>query len=194
MGSLEQELSRSVRRERRLWIAAIGWVLLIYSTLYYVRAPIEFLRERNLLRFTVAAVFLLTAATVTFFLMRRHPGRRALFVLCAAAVVYSILFWVMERAEEKLHFVEYGLLAGLIYAALLERRARRRSALSGGWNWWPAMLSVLLTSAIGWGDEGIQAVLPNRVYELRDVGLNVAAAVIAVSAIVAWRWAERHPS
>ena len=195
MGSqeVERNVGRSIRRERRLWIAATGWVLLIYSTLYYVRAPIEFLRERNLLRLTVAAVFLLTAVTVTFFLMRRHPGRRALSVLGAAAIVYLILFWVMERAEEKLHFVEYGLLAGLIYAALLERRTRRRVAAKGMWIWWPALLAVILTSALGWGDEGIQAVLPNRVYELRDVGLNVAAAVVAVSAIVSWRWAERHP-
>ena len=194
MGSLGQESSRSVRRERRLWIAAVGWVLLIYSTLYYVRAPIEFLRERNLLRLTVAAVFLLTAVTVIFFLMRRHPRRRALFVLGAAGVVYLILFWVMERAEEKLHFVEYGVLAGLIYAALLERRARRLSDSGAGWRWWPELLAILLTSAFGWGDEGIQAVLPNRVYELRDVGLNVAAAVVAVSAMAAWRWAERNPS
>jgi hypothetical protein len=185
--------SRSIRRERHLWIAAMGWVLLIYSTLYYVRAPIEFLRERNLLRLTVAAIFLLTAATVTFFLMRRRPGRRALSVLCIAAVIYLILFWVMDRAEEKLHLVEYGILAAMIYGALLERQIRRSRAAGSAWSWWPAPVAVLLTSVLGWGDEGIQALLPNRVYDLRDAGLNVAAAVIAVSAIVAWRWAERHP-
>ena len=195
MGSQEVglDISRSLRRERRLWIAAAGWILLIYSTLYYVRGPIEFLRERNLLRFTVAAVFLLTAATVTFFLLRRRPGRRALAVLGVSAVVYLVLFMMMERAEEKLHFIEYGVLAGVFYAALLERAHRSRGSTRGQWTWWPAPLAILLTSAFGWGDEGIQAVLPNRVYELRDVGLNVAAAIVAVAAIEAWRWAERHP-
>jgi hypothetical protein len=196
MGSqtVDRGTSRPSRTERRLWVAAGGWLLLIYSTLYYVRAPIEFLREENLLRFTVAVVFLLAAATVTFFLLRRRPGWRPLAVLVVAFGCYLLIFLNMDRAEEKLHFFEYGLLAGLVYAAMLERAGRRRTTAKGPRSWWPAPAAVILTSVLGWGDEGIQAILPNRVYELRDVGLNVAAALIAVGAMAAWRWAERSQS
>lgn len=88
MGSqtVDRGPSRDGRLERRLWIAATGWLILIYSTLYFVRAPIELLRERNLLRFTVAVVFLLTAATVSFFLLRQRPGWRGIVVLGLAGV------------------------------------------------------------------------------------------------------------
>jgi len=195
MGSQEvaRGAGRGGQREGRLWIAAAAWVALIYSTLYFVRVPIEFLRERNLLRLTVAAAFLLAAATVLFLLLRRKPGWRSVVVLGVFAVAYLGVFLSMERAEEKLHFIEYGVLGGVVYAAFLERRARCEARpVSARWGrWWPAPAAVVLTSLLGWGDEGIQAVLPNRVYELRDVGLNVAAALLAVTAMSVWRWTER---
>lgn len=189
--SVERGASRSVRRERLLWIAATAWVLLIYSTLYYVRVPINFLRERNLLALTVAAIFLLVAATVAFFLVSKRPGWPVLLIHGAAAVVYLAVFLRMNLAEEKLHLVEYGVLGGLIYEALRERQERRSERWNSAPGWWPAPLAVLLTSALGWIDEGIQAVLPNRFYDLRDVGLNVVAAALAVGTIAAWRWADR---
>lgn len=186
--------SRLFRRERRLWLAATAWVLLIYSTLYSVRAPIEFLRERNLLRVTVAAVFLLTAATVATFLLKSRPRRRALLVLVGAGIVYLALFLRMERAEEKLHFLEYGFLAAMIHEAWVTRQRRIGGRQGKVRAWIPPLLAVLATSALGWGDEGIQALLPNRVYDIRDVGLNVSAAVLAVLGIIAWRWANRSGS
>lgn len=195
MGSQEvgPGAGREGQRERWLWIAAAAWVALIYSTLYFVRVPIEFLRERNLLRLTVVAAFLLAAATVLFCSLRRRPSWRGVAVLGVFATAYLSVFLSMERAEEKLHFIEYGVLGGLVYAALLERRGRCQPTHVGGrWRrWWPAPAAVLLTSLLGWGDEGIQAILPNRVYELRDVGLNVAAALLAVAAMSFWRWVER---
>ena len=54
------------------------------------------------------------------------------------------------------------------------------------------LLSVALTALAGWGDEGIQAVLPNRYYELRDVGLNVAAGVLVVVSMTVTIWARRR--
>ena len=198
MGSqtVDSGTSRPSRTERRLWIAAGGWLLLIYSTLYYVRGPIELLRERNLLRLTVAAVFLLAAATVTFFLLRQRPGWRGVAVLVVFGAAYAALILKVQSPEEKLHFIEYGVLAGLIHAALVTRRRR----LTGQVRWsasamvWPGVVTVLLTAALGWGDEGLQAILPNRVYDLRDVGFNVIAAAIAVAASTAWRWAQARSS
>lgn len=193
MGSqtVDRGPSRDRRLESRLWVAAAGWLLLIYSTLYSVRAPIEFLRERNLLRFTVAAVFLLTAATVTFFLLRQRPGWRGVAILAFFGGLYLTAVSSVDSPEEKLHFIQYGVLGVLIHAALVSRwRARRDPppAFFGGVVW-PGVLAVLLTGALGWGDEGLQGLLPNRFYDLRDVVLNVVAAALAVSASVSWRWA-----
>ena len=188
--------SRLVRWERRLWVAAAGWTLLIYSTLYFVRGPIEFLREMNLLRLTVAAVFLLTAATVVFLLARLHPTWRGLVVIVVFGLAYLGAILYVELPEEKLHFVEYGVLAAILFAAFLAGRERRTPAADRRTRntLWAAIAAIALTSALGWIDEGIQAILPNRYYDLRDVGLNVAAALLAVAAMTVWRLLERPSS
>ncbi len=173
-------------RERKLWVLAFLWLAAVYASLDYVRAPTELLRERNLLRLTVAFLFLVAAAWILRALLRRRPGRRevAAMVLCGAA--YLVAFLVTERAEERVHFLEYGLFAGLVYTALLERRARREELAPGAAGiarLRPAASAIVLTGLAGWGDEGIQAILPERVYELRDVGLNFVAGVLTVAAM-----------
>jgi len=90
--------------------------------------------------------------------------------------------------EERFHLLEYGLLGGLVYAALLERR---RPAAGMRWSASSAALAVVLTGAAGWADEGIQYLLPNRHYDWIDVGLNVLAAILAVGALAALAEARR---
>ncbi len=177
-------------RERRLWLLAAAWLLAIYASLYYARIVTEALRERNLLRATVLAVFLLAGGVILSAVLRRRPGWRELAVLALFAAAYAAVLPRLRVIEERVHFLEYGLLAGLIHGALRERlRAGGAEAVgSPGMrptaSVWAAAGAVLLTSLSGWGDEGIQALLPNRVYDLRDVAFNAAAALLAVAALV----------
>jgi VanZ family protein len=55
----------------------------------------------------------------------------------------------------------------------------------------PALLAVLAASLIGLVDENIQAFLPNRAYDERDLLFNVLAAVMAVAASMALTRARR---
>lgn len=171
-------------REKGLWIRAAAFVLLIYSTLYIVRGPIEYLRARGALEITVGLVFLAAAAWLARAIWRRRPGRRETVALAVFAALFLWFLWTTERPEERLHLLEYGLLAGLIYAALLERTGH--SARSGETArpvaLWVPVAAIVLTALAGWLDEGIQYLLPNRFYDLRDVGLNLAAAALAVGA------------
>jgi VanZ family protein len=57
---------------------------------------------------------------------------------------------------------------------------------------WPAALAVATTAVVGWIDEGIQALLPSRVYDLRDVGVNALAGLMAIIATLALTWARRR--
>lgn len=177
-------------REKGLWLRAAGLVALIYSTLYLVRAPIDFLRERNLLRVTVGLIFVLAALWLGRAIWRRRPGRREVAVLLAAAVPLVALLAALERPEERLHLLEYGLLGALVYAALLERThslgdSGRPVAL------WVPLAAVVVAGTCGWVDEGIQYLLPNRHYDLRDVVLNLGAAALAVGAMHAAGVARR---
>jgi hypothetical protein len=174
-------------RERRLWVLAGSCLLLIYSSLYIVRPLTEWLREANLLRLSVGGAFLVAAAWVGLALLRKRPGWRVWTALTGIALGYVLLLSRFELPEERMHFLEYGIVGGLVYAALLERQ-RATSADSAkpsgvGGNLWPAVFAFLITGTAGWIDEGIQAVLPNRFYDLRDVAMNAAAGALAVFSI-----------
>ena len=58
----------------------------------------------------------------------------------------------------------------------------------------PALLAVLAASLVGVLDENIQAFLPNRAYDIRDVQFNVLASVMAVAASMALSFARRWRS
>ncbi len=174
-------------RERALWLWALVTVAIIYSTLGVARVGVEFLRERNLLRVGVAVILLVAAAAVAARLARRRPGAREIAVALGFAAIYTLAVLRLERSEERLHLLEYGLVAGLIYAALEERRRNGRPPAAPAW-----LVAVVATAALGWLDEGIQAVLPSRVYDLRDVALNAAAGVLAVGAAISLAWARRR--
>ena len=50
---------------------------------------------------------------------------------------------------------------------------------------------ALFVAAAGWIDEGIQALLPSRFYDLRDVAFNAAAGLMALGAIAIFSPRER---
>ncbi len=173
-------------RERHLWAWALGVVVAIYSTLGLARLVVELLRERNLLRPTVVTLLLGVGLALVVQLVRSRPGWREVAVAMGFAIVYTLLLVGMERAEERLHVVEYGLLAVLIHLALEERRENGGNTPGPSW-----LLAVVAAATLGWIDEGIQAVLPSRVYDLRDVALNAAAGVLAIGAMAALAAARR---
>jgi hypothetical protein len=174
-------------RERRLWIMAGSCLLLIYSSLYIARPVTEWLREANLLRLAVGAAFLVAAAWVGLALLRKRPGWRVWMALAGISLGYVLLLSRFELPEERLHFLEYGIVGGLVYMALLERQ--RAASVKSAEPWgnrtglWPAVVAVLITGAVGWIDEGIQEILPNRFYDLRDVAMNAAGGALAVLSI-----------
>jgi len=174
-------------REQRLWILAGSCLLLIYSSLYIARTVTNWLRDANLLRLVVGGSFLLAATWVGFGLLRSRPGWRVWLALVAIAAGYAVLLSRFELPEERLHFLEYGVIGGLVFAALVERQKNRwdesGESQSRRAPVWPAVGAFVITGIAGWIDEGIQEILPNRFYDLRDVAMNAAAGALAVASI-----------
>ena len=112
--------------------------------------------------------------------IKRRPGRREIWVALGVTAVYGMAMLRMGGSpEERTHLFEYGIVAVLIYQALAERgRNGRRVPV-------PAALALVTAVLLGWLDEGIQALLPNRVYDTFDVASNSLAALIAIGANVA---------
>ncbi len=173
-------MSASGRKLAR-WILPV-YLGSIYATLGVARSLTEYVRAAGLLRTAVLVIFLAVGALIAV-VLGRDPRSRSWRVLAAAllcAGAYAAVTLPMQSPEEKLHFIEYGGVALLAYAACPER-----------WSG-PARFagSAVFVAAAGWCDEGIQALLPTRFYDLRDVGFNAAAGVMALAAFAFIRFAR----
>lgn len=169
-------------RERRLWQLLAAGAAAIWGSAYFLQFALDFLRQRDLLRVVLGTVFGGVALAVAAELARRRAGPRELAVIAVAAVGYGLFLHRMAVLQERLHLVEYGLVGALALAAFRERW----SAATGGRAsvWTAGFAAELLTIAIGWSDELVQGILPNRVYDLRDVGFNAAAGAMAILTIL----------
>ena len=167
------------RRERRLWLWTLAAVVAIYSTLGPAQVLAEVLRERNLLRVSFALVVLLVVGGLAASWVRRPPGWGEIAVALSVALAYLMVGWRIDSWEERTHLIEYGIVAALIHQALLERvRQGRRVPV-------PAALTVAATALLGALDEIIQAMLPSRVFDVRDIGFNALAGFMVIAARLA---------
>ncbi len=168
-------------RERRLWVWTAAVMVAIYSTLGPARTLVDALRERNLLRVSFAVVVLVVVGAIAWQWRKRRPDWGEVGVALGFVFAYVMVWIRMGSWEERTHLIEYGVVAALIHQALLERvRNRRRVPV-------PAALTVVVTALLGLLDEGIQAALPSRVFDLRDVFFNALAGFIVIAARLAIR-------
>lgn len=149
------------RRTYRVALAA--WLLLIYSTLGVVRTVVDELRAQGWLVITVTSLF---AAAFVGCVVAARRSKRALVALVVMAAIYALILSNMQSPEERAHLLEYGVVALLAYGSFGTFRA-----------------ALLFTSCAGWVDEGIQALLPTRHYDLRDVGFNALAGALACTGL-----------
>ena len=175
------------KRERRLWFWALAVLVAIYSTLGLAGTLVEELRNREMLNsFYVASAVLVLVVILTQGLKTR-PGGVEIAVFLGVAIAYFMVFVRMGiPEEERTHLIEYGVLAVFIYQALSERGRNRQQLLT------PAVIALGATTLLGWLDEGIQAILPNRVYDIRDVGFNALAGLMSISASLVLTWVRRR--
>lgn len=177
----------SSERERRLWIWTLVVVLSIYATLGLSGMLVDVLRARGVLDVAYVVSFLVVILAIAGGALRKRPNSREVWLAAGMLAVFAMVVVRMGISPtERTHLFEYGVVAALIYQALSERiRNGRRVVL-------PSLVTILLTVALGWIDEGIQRLLPNRVYDLRDVGTNAVAALGATIASAVLAWARRR--
>jgi len=172
-------------REKRLWFFTLTIVVAIYSTLGLARTLAGILRDNGLLEASFLLGMLLVGAAVVVQGLKIRPNRVEIGVALGIAAVYLLVFTRMATPEERTHLIEYSVLAIFIYEALLERVRNSRQVPA------PALLAFLATLLIGLLDECIQAFLPNRVFDIRDICFNALAALMAITASLVLTRARR---
>lgn len=86
------------------------------------------------------------------------------FISC----LYGCAIYIIDLPEEQVHFIEYGILSGLIYIAL-SHNVHNISIY---------FLCTFIVFAFGAIDEVIQWILPNRVFDIRDIIMNGIAGIL----------------
>ena len=171
-------------RERRLWLWALAAVVAIYSTLGLPSTLVSKLFEQALFGGTFFIAFLLIGVAILTQGLKVRPGGLEIGVALGVAAVYLMVFARMGIPERS-HLFEYGVVGVFIYEALRERASQGRRVPVA------ALLAILATALLGVLDECIQALLPNRVYDIRDVGFNALAGLLAIAASLVLAWARR---
>lgn len=181
---MSMQLTTSTR-ERRLWIWTGLVLLAIYSTLGLTGILASWLREQGLTQRLFPLGVLLSAIAIAAMAIRLRPRGFELAAWLCVAAAYVLVLARMGIPEERTHLVEYGVVGALIYEALTERRRQ------GGRVILPALLAMMLTTIFGALDEGLQWIIPNRVFDARDIIFNTIAGVMAVTSCALIRGARR---
>ncbi|MDA0747437.1 MAG: VanZ family protein [bacterium] len=167
------------------WGMVLAYVGLIYSTLS-VMPKIwgtlwGFTQGRIDYAGTVVTGMVLGVAPV--WLMLRYRRLLPLLVLLPVAVGYVWVLMELGRSPaERLHLAEYGLLSFLVFRALRIDMPKGAAYLWG----------VLIAACVGGVDEGIQWVLPSRVFEWKDVGLNLLSSALGMAMVAIFQVFEQE--
>lgn len=174
----------SSKRERRLWLALLIVLAAIYATLGQAPAIVAAIGEQILNSVGTNLVFAIMVILVVIpvFFIDKRLSYAEIAVGAGILTVYLLAWLRLGSWEERTHLFEYALVAALVHEALLERRDNGRRVPA------PALLALVISLALGWLDEGIQSLLPNRVFELIDVAFNSIAATM----IIGMRWVVRR--
>ena len=171
------------------WIATATYTLVLFATQPFLGYGIDAFKARwgeDGLERSVTAVLVASAALLALLLFRAwsRGSWQERAVLFASLLLYGLGTRSLEIPQERLHFLEYGLLAGLVYVGLSTRMR--------GWLR-PAAASLLVGGSLGLLDELLQILWPRRYFDWRDVLLNLEAALLGLMvAVPAWKGWLRH--
>lgn len=163
--TIEQWLPPS--RARLLTICYVG---IVYATLPVMRPFLNLLKSTLGEAFSPAVyVFLLFVAVgIIFLFLKQGSGWKSLVLLFCILGIIAYILPSIKYPEERIHFVEYAVLGVLLYFALRDKIQGRKVLLC---------IPVIIFF-VGLGDELIQGILPNRVYQFTDVLLNFFGGIL----------------
>ena len=168
----ERKQHKWFKNKSFVWFLIACYMTLIYSTLYIMRPILNFLKATlgDYFSPSIAIIFLIILSLVLAHIIsnrERYSVRQYLwfsFICC----LYGLVIYILELPEEQVHFIEYGILSALIYLALTHD-INNRSIF---------FISSLIVFVFGAIDEVVQWVLPNRIFDIRDIVMNGIAGIL----------------
>lgn len=176
LAALWPPVSAAIGVERcRAWGLTLAYIAVVYSTLgvfptLWGRLNVLTVGSVKHLGIVVAVVTVCSTLWHVGHRVRRQSWKPYLAIALVAFSYAYLLVDLSRFPAERLHLLEYGLMAYLILRALQLDFGDRRAYV----------VSLMLTTLVGLGDETVQWVLPQRYFELKDVLLNMVSAGLAL--------------
>jgi len=173
-------------RARSYWVLVTLYVVVLLSAQSFLGYGIDFFKETwgeaalNRTAYALVAIGGLIMVVLGARLWRLTTVcDRWLIVL--SMLMYAAGTMTARFPQERLHYVGYGLLAGLLYAGWKNTASVsiEETAQHPGWIR-PAFLALVVGSAIGLLDELLQILWPRRYFDWADVRINVLAVAVGV--------------
>ncbi|MFC1734735.1 VanZ family protein [Candidatus Hydrogenedentota bacterium] len=164
------------------WTVLVSYVSVILLTLS--RFPRYWYGLRNVLGrpklylLSNSLIIIFALVCIVVIAVKYRPSLRSCLIAAPLGIYYMVRLYSLVTGPkaapaEALHLAEYCLLGGLAVWAF-------RLHLAPGWTYFCA---TILCQTVGVADETIQAILPNRTGELRDILLNWEASFIGLASL-----------
>ncbi len=160
------------------WLFVVLWVGVIFVTVPFARQMQVWVADsmgREVFTYVVIGVVALVGVGSVLLLWRaRSMGLSRLIWIGAVAAIYiGYTLALRDNPEEALHFLQYGFLGWLLFRAL-SHRVRDGSIY---------LAAIVLGAAVGILDETWQWIVPGRVWDLRDIWINILGVALMQVAI-----------
>ena len=170
-------------KERYFWTLVAMTQIAIWASLGFAGKLVQKFEGTHILTVAFVVGFLVMITVIVSGVFSRKPTGKEIWVLTGITTVYAMIVVRMGVPMlERTHLFEYGLVAVLVFHAFLERYSNKPNMIK------VALFSIILTGLLGWIDEEIQKILPNRVYDIRDILFNILAGVMTVTACSLLTW------
>jgi len=184
--------TRAFAGSRRFWMVTAAYVAVLFGVQPFLGFGIDAFKERwgdYALDVTAAIVMVVGALSAALVVARawRRGTRGQQLAMVAGGALFVIGVAFSRIPQERLHYLEYGLLAALLYigCAASERMSTRDAVVR----------AAVIGASLGLLDELLQIPWERRYFDWADVLLNVIAVGLGLLvAVPGWNaWSGDQP-
>ena len=150
---------------RQISKTTIFIALFIVVSASFMRQLMEFLKvhigEKGFI-VLIGLILIVCGLAFLVFTIRNNLSCLKTPAIILVLIVGLVLTWQMKIMEERIHILEYGLLGWFAGRDLIRTEKKIKGII----------LACIFSIFIGVFDEAFQAILPYRVFELRDIRFN----------------------
>ncbi len=148
----------------------VGYLIAIYAFLPFSADILLSLIKQDLISIIVTTIYIFAAAAALWIMLVVYRIRDvAAYILMSMLALVVVYFMSgLQIQQERIHFVQYAALTMGILWCFEDHRVKKST--------W--IIAIVMSSFAGFIDECIQAIVPNRYFDMRDVGLNALASIV----------------